>query len=78
MQQKQKTLTWKDLYLNNILHFSITLSRLPISGVRIGNFAILIQSETFSSTPYPIHIRNNEIMDSDIQSKSEAARSIAH
>jgi len=24
MQQKQKTLTWKDVFFNNILHFSIT------------------------------------------------------
>jgi len=43
-----------------------------------GNFAILIQSETFSSTPYPIHIRKYKIVDSDIQSKSETAQSIAH
>jgi len=43
-----------------------------------GNFAILIQSEIFSSNPYPIHIRKHKIMDSDIQSKSETAQSIAH
>jgi len=43
-----------------------------------GNFAILIKSETFSSTPYPIHIRKYKSMDSDIQSKSETAQSIAH
>jgi len=43
-----------------------------------GDFAILIQSETFSSTSYPIHIRKYEITDSDIQSKSETAQSIAH
>jgi len=42
------------------------------------NFAILFQSENFSSTPYPIHIRQYKIMDSDIQSKSETAQSIAH
>jgi len=43
-----------------------------------GNFAILIQSETLSSTPYPIHIRKYKIMDCDIQPKSEIAQSIAH
>ena len=37
-----------------------------------GNFAILIQSETFSSTPYPIHIRKYEIMDSDIQIRNRS------
>ena len=42
-----------------------------------GNFAILIQSDTFSSTPYPIHIRKLKIMDSDIQSKSETAHWVA-
>jgi len=26
-----------------------------------GNFAILIQSKTFSSTPYPIHIQNRSL-----------------
>jgi len=43
-----------------------------------GNFAILNQSKTFSSTPYPIHIRQYKIMDSDIQSKYETTQSIAH
>jgi len=43
-----------------------------------GNFAILIQSETIASTPYPIHIRKHKIIDSDIKSKSKTAQSIAH
>jgi len=37
-----------------------------------GNFAILIQSETFSSTPYPIHIRKYKVMDSDIQIRNRS------
>jgi len=39
--------------------------------VGYGNFAILVQSETFSWTPYPIHIRKLKIMGSDISSKYE-------
>ena len=35
-----------------------------------GNFAILIQSEPSSLTPYPIHIPKLKIMDSDIQSET--------
>jgi len=43
-----------------------------------GIFAILIQSETFSWTPYPIKYRKWKTMDSDIQSKTEIAHSVAH
>jgi len=42
-----------------------------------GNFAIQIQSETFSQTPYPIQIRKLKIMGSVIQFKSETAHSDA-
>jgi len=43
-----------------------------------GNFAILIQSDTFSSTPYPIHIWKFKIVHSDIRTKSETAHSVVH
>jgi len=33
---------------------------------RYGNFTILIQSETFSTSQYPIHIQKVKIMASDI------------
>jgi len=34
--------------------------------------------QIFSWTLYPIHVRKFKIMDSDIQSKSETAHSVAH
>ena len=64
------------LYLATLSYSCVQWSRMlktsPSGAVSVvygyGNFAILIQSEAFSSTPYPIHIQKYKIMDSDIQS----------
>jgi len=49
-----------------------------VTGVRISKFCNRIGSKFFSWTPYPIRIQKLKIIDSDIQSKSETAHSVAH
>jgi len=49
------------------IHFTSTWMTLVYG---YGNCAILIQSETFSWTPCPNHIRKVKITDSDIQSET--------